>query len=342
MFGGTFTSAAALALAIVVMSPIGAGATNPSTILSAPYKGGVLPTSSLSVYGCNAHANLIKPWHFSLVKGIGGGYDSVNAKACNQSGYRLGSQSQASASGSEEVSILIHIPHGIRNVTAHLTISYTGIIKESSGTVSSACPTTPFDSTSASYYNGSSWSYTPTISHPLLFNNKTYYYSYRSDGASGSCASTASLDAGVIGFMVASNGLAGYSLTPTVFQFGGFVATYNSTYWSCYNYTLWSYGTWSNASGGCYSSNRTAYSYSYDYQTATYGTNSSMAFTGTNSLSMWSVNKFAAVDRSWSLFIEPFASMSCNTYGFPHGSCIAAMNLATGGNAVTLKSISIT
>jgi hypothetical protein len=329
-------------VALVALAPVGSA--SPALLIThvAPYRGGVLPTSNLNVYGCHAKAQQVTAWHFNLHIGKGGGSDSATAKACSLSQFRLGSGSTAAASGSEEVSILIKIPHGTRNVTANVQVNYTAQIKESAGSPTGACPSTPFNSTSSSYYNGSGWSYSPTISHPVVFSNKTYFYYYENNGASGSCGAYSSLDGGIIGFMVASNGLAGYSLTPTVFQFGGNVQTYNSTYWSCYNYTLWNYGSWANGSGGCSNSNQTTHTYSYDLQSATYGTNSTMTFAGSTTLAMYSVNDFHSVDRSWTLFIVPFGSTSVSTYGFPHGIAQSSFNLATNGNGVTIQSITIT
>lgn len=336
---------------LMAMAPVGVGATAPAVTHTAPYKGGVLPSSTLTTYSCNAKAVQVTPWHFHLRTGIGGGADAVSTKACSQIPYRLGSQSQATASGSMEVSIQAGFPSGVRNFSANVTLAYTGVIKETNGSSNGACPSTPFNSISASYYNGTSWSYWPTISHPVQFTNNTYFYYYRNDGASGSCGSYSTLNAGIVGVIIASNGLAGYGLngvtpsSPSSFSVGGTVATYNSTYWSCYNYTLWSYGSWSNSSGSCSNSNQTAHTQSSTYSTlSTYttGTNSSMTFTGLLKFTFWYLADFHSISRTWDLFLIPSGSVNCYTYGFPHGTAMGALNMATGGNGVTLSSFTIT
>ncbi|MCI4368258.1 MAG: hypothetical protein L3K09_01665 [Thermoplasmata archaeon] len=334
-----------MVLMLLLLSAMPAGAGTPYHTYSAPYHGGILPTSSLTTYSCRSSAIQTKAWHFNLKTGFGGGSDSVAAHACNQSQYRLGAQSSASASGGEEVSVAIKVPSGTLNVSANVTFAYTAAIRAAVGTLTGACPTTGFNSTSASYYDGSGWSYWPTLNSPIVYSNHTYFYYYHNGGASGSCSSFASVDAGLSGFMVASNGLAGYSLTPSAVQVGGYVWITNSTYWNCYNYTLWSYGGWYNNSGSCSSSNQTqTQSCVYSCSWPTIGSfvpTMNMTFLGSSTFTMWASQNFSA-SASWDLFINPFASLQVYTYGFPKGSALSTVNMATLGNGVTLRSITVT
>ena len=331
---------------LVALAPVSVAAVVPHLVKVAPYKGGVLPSSSLTTYSCHAVAKQPTAWHFNLKTGIGGGSYYSRAKACSQIPYRLGSQSSASASGSEEVSIAVKIPTGIRNVTAHVLLNYTALIKETAGTVSGACPTTPFSSTSVSYYNGTAWTYYPSVSRPVVYNSSTYFYYYTNNGASGSCSSYASFSGGFVAVIIAANGLAGYGMNGGTgggasYSFGGNVATYNSTYWSCYNYTLWNYGSWSNGTGGCSNSNQTVHSVSYNYLTGTSGTNTTMSQTGSLSFAMYYQANYSSVSPVWDLFLIPSGSTSASTGGFPLGMATSSLNMATGGNGITLKSITI-
>jgi hypothetical protein len=333
--------------ALIALAPMSLGVAVHITITHvAPYHGGVLPTSSLSTYSCHAKAKQLVAWHFNMKTGFGGGSDSVSSKACSQIPFRLGSQSSASASGSMEDSILFKIPSGTRNVTAHVQLNYTALIQESAGSPTGACPTTPFNQTSVSYYDGFSWSYWPNVNHPILYTNSTYFYYYENNGASGSCSSTASVSGGFVAVIIASNGLAGYGMNGGTgggasYNFGGNVTTYNNTYWSCYNYTLWNYGSWSNGTGGCSNSNQTTHSVSYNYLTATSGTNTSMTLTGSLGFSMWYVAAYHNISPSWVLILIPSGSVNSATGGFPAGIAVGSVNMATGGNGITLKSITI-
>jgi hypothetical protein len=248
------------------------------------------------------------------------------------------------AYGSEEVSIAIHVPRGFHNVTANVTVNYTALVRETAGSLTGRCPTMPFRTTSASYYDGSGWSYSPTISHPVVFTNKTYFYDSLNYGASGSCSAFSSVDVAVVAFIVASNGLAGYSMNPSSFQVGGYVWSSNSTYWNCGNYSLWSYGSWYNGSRSCYTSNQTQIQtcvFSCSYPTVgTFLPTLNMSFIGSAVYSPWAYQNYS-VSRTWDLFIAPQVSLTAYTYGFPHGAATGYANLATGGNGVTLRSITI-
>ena len=218
----------AVLVAALMLAPNGLGANFVTVTHKAPYNGGVLPTISTSTYSCNSAAS--SAWNFNLKTGFGGGSAHDSAKACPQNAYRLGSYSSASASGSEEVSILLKVPKGIHNVSAHLQINFTSVIKEANGSATGHCPSTRTSSIFAQYYNGTAYTNYPSLSRPIVYNNSTYFYYSHTVGATGSCASVSSVDGGVIAFMVASNGLAGYSATPSVFQFGGRVSTIASIY----------------------------------------------------------------------------------------------------------------
>src|SRR4029077_13784783 len=125
----------------------------------------------------------------------------------------------------------------------------------------------------------------------------------------------------------------------------GYVWGTNSTYWSCSNYTLWSYGTWGNGTPSCYTSNNSLIQtcvYSCSWPTVSNFTPSlAMTFRNSTTLSMWTYQNFS-VSRTWALFIQPFGSLTEYSYGFPHGSAYGALNMATLGNGVTLRSITIT
>jgi len=351
------TVAIGLVVTVLAMAPTTLGITA-SHIYTSPFKGGVLPTSYLNTYGCNAKATQLKAWSFSMKTGFGGGADSARSKACSQVPFRLGSQSQAQASGSMEDSIAVHVPHGFHNVSAVVQINITEAISEATGSITNGCPTTPSDTISGQYYNGTAWTYYPNFHGPIVYTNKTYYYESTSRGASGSCGSTAGVSASLVGVIIASNGLAGFglsnssatssvgtggfSLSGASISFGGYVSTINSTYWNCYNYTQWNYGTWSNYTGPCSSSNNT-YSYSWAYKNGAvvYGTNSSMTVSESVSLYFsWFGNY--SVSPTWDVFLIPGGSATTSTYYFVHGVAVSTMNMATGGNGITLRSITVT
>lgn len=332
---------------LAMLLPLTAVATAPASIHAAPYHGGVLPGNTDTIYGCHAAAKTPTFWHFNLHTGVGGGAESSTAKACSQVPFRLGSQSQASAGGSEEVSVLVKIPNGVRNLTEHIVITYTATISETSGSPTGVCPSTPSHSVSAQYYNGTAWSYSPTITQPVVYNASTYYYYDEQNGASGGCSSLASLSGGFVAVAVAANGAAGFGLNGgqnggASWNFGGSVATYAGINWDCNNYTLWDYGVWANNSGSCSNGNVSAYTTSYNDLTQTTGTNSTMTFTGSMSFTMWYLANFASYDSHWTVFLDPSASTSASTGGFAHGAASSTINVATGGNGIALKSITVT
>jgi hypothetical protein len=329
-----------LVVALITTAPE-LGASAPSSTKVAPYHAGALPSSTLTTYSCHSKAKQLVPFHFSQKTGIASGAEQSSARACPQMQYRLGSQSQAAASGSEEVSVLMKIPTGTRNVTEHISLTYSATITEANGSVPGTCPSTPSQSISGQYYNGASWQYYPSWTGPVAYTNNTYYQYYETNGASGSCGSAAGLSGGFVAVMVASNGLAGYGMNGgssggASWSFGGSVATYASIYWSCYNYSLWDYGFWANVTGPCSSSNTTAYSSSYNQLNSTSGTLTSMTFTGTISFSMWYSADFHSVSPTWSIFLDPYGSTTASTYGFTHGSAKSTINLTTALKSITI------
>ncbi|MFI5417641.1 MAG: hypothetical protein ACHQ2Y_01905 [Candidatus Lutacidiplasmatales archaeon] len=335
---GGFSAGLALLVALSI-APVGVGAHAGSLTLKAPFKGGILPATNVQVSSC-AKATLTKLFHFSFKTGVGGGAVSDSSRSCPLSQYRLGDYSSAAASQSAEISLAVNVPPGVHNVSANLVVNWSAAVTETNGSASGYCPTNPFSSTSGQFYNGSAWSYYPSVKGPLVFNNSTYWYEYNTVGASGSCTSQSTMYAAISGFMVDWNGTASTSLGPSTTIAGGIVSTDNSTYWSCYNYTLWSYGGWYNHSASCSSSNVTTYSWSYDYGTNSYGTNTSLSSSGSMAISLWGIYNFS-ITKSWLLFIDPSVSVSCYTYGFPHATAGGAVNLANLGNRITLASITI-
>ena len=357
--GWSFRGAAAIGLIAVLLiaAPTGAHVV-PTKVYTAPYHGGVLPSTTLNTYGCNAKATQLKAWGFSMKTGFGGGADSARSKACTQVPFRLGSQSNAMASGSMEDSVAVKVPAGFHNVSARVQINITATITETSGSAFNACPTNPFDTISGQYYNGSSWTYYPNFHGPIVYTNKTYYYESTNRGASGSCGSTAGVGGNLVAVVIASNGLAGFglsnssvvssagtggfSLSGAGISFGGYVSTINSTYWNCYNYTQWNYGTWSNYTAPCSNSNNT-YSNSWQYLNGkvVYGANSTMTVSeSVNVYFSWFGNY--SVSSTWDVFLIPGGSATTSTYYFVKGAAISTVNMATGGNGITLKSITVT
>ena len=353
--GGTVSIG--LIVTILLLAPA-TGAVTPTKIYKAPFKGGVLPTSYLNTYGCHAKATQLKAWNFNMATGIGGGADSASSKACTQVPYRLGSQSQAQASGSMEDSIAVKVPKGFHNVSAEVQINVTESIKEATGSLTNTCPTTPYNTISGQYNNGSAWTYYPNFHGPIVYTNKTYYYESTSRGAQGLCGSSAQVSASMVAVVIAANGLAGFGLSnsslvsavgtggfsmsgPSI-SFGGYVSTINSTYWNCYNYTQWNYGTWSNYTGPCSSSNNTyTNSWAYKNGTVVYNTNSSM--TVSESVTMvfsWFGNY--SVSPVWDVFLIPGGTTSTSTYYYAHGAAVSVLNMGTGGNGLTLKWITVT
>lgn len=347
----------ALVSVLAAASPTAAAGPLVIHVHTAPYTGGVLPSSYLNTYGCHAKAVPVKPWGFGLRTGIGGGADSAAGRACPYTPYRVGSQSIGTANGGMQVSVATPVPKGFHNVTAAVGVNYTAIVNEATGSSGDKCPTTPILTHSGQYYDGTAWSYYPSFSRPISFTSKTYFYYSTTHGASGSCSSFAQIALQVQVVIIASNGAAGYGLandsltaspssagyrlSASTLNLGAYVSTTNTTSWSCSNYTLWNYGTWSNSTGSCSASNTTATnSWIYSGASTVYSTNRTDTFGGALLLSMSYFGNYSA-SKTWDVMLFVTASTYAGTSYFPHGAAIATLNVGTLGNAITLRSITV-
>jgi hypothetical protein len=337
----TFGSAGgSVALAILIaLAPAGLGVAPHAKVWGPPYRGAILPYVSLSTYHCGV-AKQLKGFFFHFKTGLGGAAYSASAKSCSTTQPSFGNYGSANAAGAAEISILIQIPLGIHNVSANVTLGYTATISEANGSSTGACPTHALASTYGQYYNGKAWSYWPTFTKPIHYSNKTYFYYYTTHGAQGSCSAYSSVQEYLNGYMVDTTGTAGFGTSSFLPIAQASVQTTNNTYWNCYNYTLWSYGTWANGSSSCSSSNSTTNTVSYDYATGSSGSNSSMTMSGHLTGSLWVVANFSA-SHHWLFFLDPSISVSCSTNGWPQGSCSAFANTASLGNGLKLNFISV-
>ncbi|MFI5417638.1 MAG: hypothetical protein ACHQ2Y_01890 [Candidatus Lutacidiplasmatales archaeon] len=335
------TASLIVVTSVLLLAPIASGSV-PSTTLHAPYKGGIVPSASLQTYTC-AKATQVKPWHFNFHSGVGGAFTTVSAKACPMNQYRLGDYGRGTATTGAIISIAVKVPVGIHNVTASVRLNWSATILERNGTTNGVCPSFPTNSTSGSYYNGSSWSYYPSLSGPIAYTNQTYFYYYHSYGAqSNGCQSWSAINAYMQEVMVDTSGTASASMNPGIVNFAdAYVSTQNSTDWICHNYTLWSYGSWSNSTVTCNNYNSTINSASYDYLTRTTGTNSTLTFSGRSTLTMWALANGTA-SRNWVFWLLPYVFLDCYTVGWNRGSAVGSFNMATLGNGLTVQSITVT
>lgn len=327
---------------LVALAPAALSAAPNLRTYAPPFKGSVVPTTSLLAYNCAKAVNPI-PYRFNFTTGTGGASFAVSAKGCPKNLYRLGDYSRGTANGFAEIFVdFTKVPSGIHNVTASVSVTYGAAVSESNGTATGACPTARMSSTSGSYYNGTGWSYWPSFSGPIKYTGSTYFYYKTSHGAQGSCDAWSFVQEAMQAFIVNHQNTIGYSLTPSYFPLANaYVRTTNSTYWDCSNYTLWSYGTWSNSSSSCTSSNATATTTSYDYLAKTAGTNSSLTFAGTSTFLFTWTNVSLNSSTQWVLGLLPQFGLDCYSQGYPLGHCRSVATMGSTGNGLKLNSISI-
>lgn len=337
--GSTVVSVGVVVLLALATTAVGVGPNK--KVYGPPFRAAILAASSLSTYHCGKAKQLV-PWYFHATTGLGGAAYSASAKSCSTTQPSFGDYGSASASGGAEISVLIYVPTGTHNVSANLSLTYSATATESNGSAKGHCPTHALSSISGQYYNGTSWSYWPSFSKPIVYSNKTYYYYYTSSGAQASCTAFSSVQMYLSGFLVDTTGTASFGVTPSSTAIvTGYVETYNYTYWDCSNYTQWNYGSWTNGTPSCSSSNTTTTSFSYNYATGATGGNTSMTSSGLLTFSMWARQNYSA-SHHWLFFLDPSISTSCYTTGWVRGSCSAVANLATLGNGLKLNSITVT
>ncbi|MFI5417637.1 MAG: hypothetical protein ACHQ2Y_01885 [Candidatus Lutacidiplasmatales archaeon] len=325
--------------AVMAFAPMGLAAHAGIVTIKAPYKGAVTPFTDLFLDGCGT-AKVIHKYAFSLKSGAGGGSGSASAKTCGAGSGGVGQTSDNAVEGGFNVAIPVHFPvaGATGNVSVSVTETWAGIVKETA-------PANPnctdalqqFAYNFAEYYNGASWSYSPNIAGPVNYTNSTFFYNYTDFGASSFCIAGAEIISELEAWITDLNtGVSTYQFSIPV---DSFVETYNETYWYCYSYTEWDYGTWYNSTGTvCYSYNVTTLTESY--QNGLLGTNTTLSSSGSSSSTMW-FNQSYNLAHHFEVFLYSFDIILAEVQGWNHASASASMNHATLGNGVKLTSITL-
>ncbi|MCI4369411.1 MAG: hypothetical protein L3K09_07615 [Thermoplasmata archaeon] len=340
-------SIAGLLSVVVVMliAPSGLAAHAGSVTIKAPYTGAASPTSSTTTTGC-ASAGNTPAWNFHLNTGRGIGASMAKDSECSALFGGANSYSYAYAYGGFEVGVAIKVPtNGPHHVAANLFTGWraTGGAFDGSRTGSCASASTGGSATYIYYFDGTNWSYTVPVGGPVL-NNSTYFFYESSAYAYGSCSTES------VAYVVASTWIQdttnGSYIYPTS-TFGSstvlvdqFTETYNTTDWGCYNYTLWDFGLWANATYGCYNYNATTSTYSINYLTGVSGTSTSYSDSGAMTGTVWT-NATLYHNHHYAWFLDLYTEAYVYVTGWKHGSGVAMVNMASHGNGVNLNWIKV-
>lgn len=323
--GSAFLAPVALAC-LLIAAPLTQGAAGHTPVrLVAPYRGSASPSDVLWEADCGK-AVQPKPATFDLRSGSGGASLSASTRPCHRTAFRSGNDGVASVNDTLLASIALpHALGGFQNLTANVSLSWKGDVREADGT--GQCPGTASRAASASYFNGTSWSYGASIARPLVLSNLTYYRYHASYGAQGRCAAGATINGTLSGELFGANGTPAVALTPASVTFvDAYVLTEVATSWSCANTTLWTYGAWSNSTRHCTNANTTVTTTSVDFVTGSTGSNSTLGESGSAHVAFAAHVHFSS-SPSWLLEFIWQASVSADAAGWTKGSASAYLDM---------------
>ncbi len=340
-WGPGWAAVACMGVLVLVALPT-EGLSAAPTVQTAPFPGYTTSTNfPPTASGC-ASVTLTKAASFTPHTGTGHGEANATAGTCSNSTSTTVGSSNVFSSVLYQESLPANTSR-LRTVAIQVTVAWSANLSASLGTRLLTCPVAPVatDKVSGFYQDGSSISFWPNLTGPIVYNNQTRFLYNHTYGADGSCTVSSFVTVGVYGD-VSVNGLGvqpsssfGKSQYSPVFLE---VATTNITYWSCSNQTYWNAGTWLNSSRVCTFGNQTTQSISEVNGVVGSATrvNSHGTFTGT----IW-FNRTIAPAKHTVLQLHFTFQVSTTVSGWTAASAAASMNLASAGKGFQLQSISI-